>query len=108
MGALTAAAEAAGVGRQPQPWLPPLPALIALGSLGEPAPAALGEVRPVAVGVVDLPAIQAQQPLVYDLSTARHLLVGGSPGTGRTTFLRTLATALTAAHRPEDVWLYAR
>ncbi|HWG72857.1 MAG TPA: FtsK/SpoIIIE domain-containing protein [Acidimicrobiales bacterium] len=105
--ALVDAAQAAGLPRQPQPWLDPLPEVLPLAILAAPALIAVGEVQAVPLGLVDLPAAQDQRPLVYHLPTARHLLVGGSPGSGRTTFLRTLAAALAGSHNPDDVWIHA-
>jgi S-DNA-T family DNA segregation ATPase FtsK/SpoIIIE len=104
---LTVAAASAAIPAQRQPWLPPLPAVLTLAALPAPGGPVPGRPRPVAVGLVDLPARQAQEPFVYDPAAGRHLLVGGSPGTGRTTLLRALACALAGAHRPEDLWLYA-
>lgn len=100
------AAAGAGIPAQRQPWLPPLPDVLTLASLDPPGAGLAGTVQEVPVGLVDLPAAQSQVPLRYHLAGARRLLVGGSPGTGRTTFLRTLASALASAHRPDDLWLY--
>ncbi len=105
--ALVGAAAAAGTGPQRQPWLAPLPDLLPRSELAAPGLAPAGDVHAVPIGLVDLPAIQQQVPLEYHLGTARHLIVAGSPGSGRTTALRTLAAALATGHRPDDLWLYA-
>lgn len=85
-------------------WLEPLPAQL-------PASAILGTIDRkdgsqdvatmssssalvVPVGLEDLPFDGVQRPLTVDLRR-RHWIVVGSPGTGKTTFLRTLAVGLT-------------
>ncbi|HZC31109.1 MAG TPA: FtsK/SpoIIIE domain-containing protein, partial [Gaiellaceae bacterium] len=88
---------------QPSPWLPPLPALLALESLPEPS-------RPDAeaiVGLLDEPERQAQKPLVVDLEAEGSVLVYGSSGAGKTAFLRTLGLALASRTSPEELQLYA-
>ncbi|HET9077150.1 MAG TPA: FtsK/SpoIIIE domain-containing protein [Acidimicrobiales bacterium] len=106
--ALVDAASLSRVGAQPQPWLPPLPEQLPLDELerfpGEPA---AGRVGAVPLGLVDLPGVQRQEPWSYDPVTARHLLVAGTPGSGRTTVLRTIAASLAGHLSPEDLWLYA-
>ncbi len=104
--ALIDAAAQAGIGQQRQPWLPALPEALALDQLSAAATPEPGAVRPVAVGLVDLPAAQRQEPWCYDPVTARHLLIAGSPGSGRTTALRTVAAALASGEHPDDVWIY--
>lgn len=103
---LTEAADASGIPRQPQPWLPPLPTVLLVTQLGRPEPAP-DRLTPAPFAVVDLPAAQRQEVLAYHPGQARHLGVVGGPGSGRTTLLRTLAVGLATLNRPEDVWLYA-
>ena len=99
-----------------RPWLPPLPELVCQADLLAPAdPTAAatrtdrcpadGAVPALAFGLVDVPAAQAQRPLVLDLERTNHLLVLGAPRSGRTTVLRTLAAAV-AALPADDVHLY--
>ncbi|HEV3398741.1 MAG TPA: type VII secretion protein EccCa [Actinomycetes bacterium] len=86
-------------------WLPPLAPEIDLGPLLH---AAAPRWLQVPVGVVDRPLQQAQEPLVLDLSGgAGHLAVIGAPRTGKSTLLCTLAAALAATHRPDEVQVYA-
>ena len=48
----------------------------------------------MAIGLVDLPDRQAQEPLELDLGEGGAWLVVGGPRSGRTTALRTIATKL--------------
>lgn len=104
--ALGAAAQRAGIPRQPSPWLRPLPHQLLL----DPRPAGGGSVidlPPIEFGVTDLPAEQAREPLAFDLRTGGHLLIAGAAGTGRTTALRSLAGSLASSCSPYDVHLHA-
>ncbi|MPY35379.1 cell division protein FtsK [Streptomyces adustus] len=107
-GAVAEAATLAGVPRQPSPWLPALPGVLPWTMPPAPKPAAEREaaLAPVAYGMVDLPAQQTRAPLTFDLDRAGHLHVIGSPRSGRSQTLRTLAAALGQAHGADDVHLY--
>jgi S-DNA-T family DNA segregation ATPase FtsK/SpoIIIE len=107
-GAIAAAAELARVPRQPSPWLPPLPELLPWDrpQAPEPAQARVAALPPVEYGLVDLPARQKRAPLTFDLDRAGHLHIVGSPRSGRSQALRTLAAALAVAHGADDVHLY--
>jgi DNA segregation ATPase FtsK/SpoIIIE and related proteins len=73
-----------------------------------PKPAAEREaaLAAVAYGMVDLPAQQSRAPLTFDLDRAGHLHIIGSPRSGRSQTLRTLAAALGQAHGADDMHLY--
>ena len=75
----------------PQPWLPPLKERITLEELEEVQPAvAWKQKKPVSVllGMADIPQAQKQEAVSIDLSKDGHVLLYGSPGTGKTTFLK--------------------
>ncbi|MDP9240714.1 MAG: FtsK/SpoIIIE domain-containing protein, partial [Actinomycetota bacterium] len=72
--AVRAAAVVAKVPAVRSPWLAPLPALIARGDLPIATPETL------LLGLVDLPAEQAQAPFTLDLAGGGHLLAAGGPG----------------------------
>jgi S-DNA-T family DNA segregation ATPase FtsK/SpoIIIE len=104
--AIDEAARRAGIGRQPSPWLTPLPELVRL----EPRTAAGGsvvDVPAITFGVTDLPATQSREPLTLDVASRGHLYVAGSAQSGRSTALRTIAGSLARACSPYDVHLYA-
>ncbi|MBO0715402.1 MAG: hypothetical protein J2P59_11650, partial [Acidimicrobiales bacterium] len=107
VGMVGGAAEALEIRRTPSPWLAPLPELLPLASLADARDGSRAGVVAAPFGLLDLPGEQAQRPICFDVETGRHLLVMGSPGTGRTTFLRTLAASLASANDPGDLWLYA-
>ncbi len=57
-------------------------------------------------GFEDRPEIQAQQPAGWDIERSGHLLVVGDSGSGRSTFLRTLAGSLADRISAREVHLY--
>lgn len=106
--AVAEAARVAGVAKQPSPWLPALPAVLEWTPPLAPKPSAdRGAALPaVEYGLVDLPARQSRSALVFDLDRAGHLHLIGSPRSGRSQSLRTLAAALAQAHGADDLHLY--
>ncbi len=108
---IRAAAEFVGHQPQPSPWLPPLGPHVLLADLlvrtGRPrAPGPSGRLAPVPYALEDRPGQQAQAPVLCDLATFGHLYVVGTPRSGRSQVLRTLAGALAGAHSCADVHLY--
>jgi S-DNA-T family DNA segregation ATPase FtsK/SpoIIIE len=84
------------------PWLPMLPAVLGLDEL-DGAAVAPGE---VAVGLVDLPQLQRQDPLVIDLPRSGHVAIFGAGNSGKTTVLTSAALALARSARPDDLCIY--
>lgn len=86
-------------------WLPPLPSRVGLSRV-------LSATRPpsplhVPVGLIDNPARQTQDPWLLDLSRAGgHVAVLGAPGSGRSTFLRTMAASVGLTATPHEVTMY--
>lgn len=79
----------------PSPWLAPLPDRVTVSALGgSPPPAAYA----VPWGLLDLPGQQRQVTAWWQPVTDGHFAVVGSPRSGATTVLRTLATGLLDAH----------
>jgi S-DNA-T family DNA segregation ATPase FtsK/SpoIIIE len=89
-----------------QVWLPPLGAAPVLDTLLRDAlPTAGGLTAPI--GVVDRPFEQCRTPLMVELSgAAGNVAIVGAPRSGKSTALRTLITALAAAHGAGRVRFY--
>ncbi len=85
---------------QPPPWLPTLPEVLPLADLPIP------ERGHATLGLVDVPARQAQIPRNYDLAEG-SLLIYGTSGSGKTTVLRSMLVSLARQMGPEDLHLYA-
>ncbi|WP_436501610.1 type VII secretion protein EccCa [Actinokineospora sp. HUAS TT18] len=97
-----------------QVWLPPLAESPTLdGLLPDLAhhperglTATTAPLRPV-IGIVDRPFEQRRDPLVLDLAgAAGHVLILGSPQTGKSTAVRTIITSLALTHTPREVQFY--
>jgi DNA segregation ATPase FtsK/SpoIIIE, S-DNA-T family len=84
------------------PWLPTLPSVLDIETLDESAATAGG----VQIGLVDLPHLQHQAPLVLDLEGAGHVAIFGAGNSGKTTVLTSAALALARAYRPQEASLY--
>jgi S-DNA-T family DNA segregation ATPase FtsK/SpoIIIE len=94
------AAELTGAVPARPAWLPPLPTSVEASGFAD-APGG------VAVGLVDHPERQAQQPLVLDPRQQGSWAVVGGVGSGRTTTLLTFAAAVTRRWASSDLHLYA-
>jgi S-DNA-T family DNA segregation ATPase FtsK/SpoIIIE len=108
VGAIREAARRLGMAAQRSPWLAPIGEVVAIRDLPPVELAGGGgrEVAPLGIGLVDVPAEQRRRALALDLVDGGHLLVAGSPRTGRSTVLRTVAGAIAAGTSPADVHLY--
>ncbi|MGL4340650.1 MAG: type VII secretion protein EccCa [Rhodoglobus sp.] len=93
-------------------WLDPLPARFGLDRV---LPRDIGldhasqATRPlrVAMGLLDDPTRQRQDPWILDLTrSGGNIAVMGAPQSGRTTFLRTFAASVALTHTPQQVTLY--
>jgi S-DNA-T family DNA segregation ATPase FtsK/SpoIIIE len=104
--AVRVAAATVGVVPVPSPWLPPLPAAVGVDDLptvDAGSPTGTG----VPIGLQDLPGEQRRRELTYALDGGDHLLVVGSPGSGRTTTLRTVAGQLARRHTCAELHIHA-
>jgi S-DNA-T family DNA segregation ATPase FtsK/SpoIIIE len=95
-----------------QVWVAPLPEVEALEAVLTDPPWWRGGERAeglrAVLGRLDRPAEQRTEPFDVDLTGAGgHVAVVGSPRTGKSTVLRTLAAALIWRHTPAQVQLYA-
>lgn len=80
-----------------RPWLPNLPV-----SIPTPEPAQDAGVS-VPLGMLDIPARQAQESYEFDLAQAGHTALFGSPGYGKSTVLQTLVVNLARTSTAEQV-----
>ena len=97
-----------GIAAVAQPWLPPLKSgsrwmswtrsCRDRGLAKRTAPSVL-------IGVADIPQAQ-KEAVAIDLSKRRNILLYGSPGTGKTTFLQTAAMDLARKQSPENLTMY--
>lgn len=58
------------------------------------------------IGMADNPYQQVQFPLSVDIGSEGHMILYGSPGTGKTTFLQTLIYSLVKCYTPDDINIY--
>ncbi len=102
LGALVHRIRASTAERARPVCLPDLPERLPLAHLmrSDPGPGTV-------VGLVDRPASRRQEVLRLDLVDGGHLAVVGTLRSGRSTFLRTLATALAADRDASALRLYA-
>jgi S-DNA-T family DNA segregation ATPase FtsK/SpoIIIE len=105
--AIVEAAERQGLRNQRQPWLDALPETLPIEILRGSLPSEDSEgVDAVVFGLCDIPEKQAQHPALIDLTAGRHLLMAGSPRSGRSTLLRTIAASIGLQLSVDDVHLY--
>ena len=93
----------------PQPWLPPLKERIALEELEEVQPViAWAQEKSISIllGMADIPQAQKQEAVSINLAKDGHVLLYGSPGTGKTTFLQSAGMDLARKFSPKDLTMY--
>ena len=98
-----------GIAAVAQPWLPPLKERITLDELEKVVPIEAWQKQTapsVLIGVADIPQAQKQEAVAIDLSKDGNILLYGSPGTGKTTFLQTAAMDLARKQSPENLTMY--
>ena len=87
-------------------WLDPLPSRLAL-DLVLPGADATNPTLRVPMGLLDDPTHQRQDPWLLDLTrSGGHVVVIGAPQSGRSTFLRTMASSIALTHTPRQVTMY--
>ena len=99
--AARAAAHALGAEGAGSPWLPPLPDRLPAAALGRDPTAT----DSIALGLVDRPSDQRQDPYAWRWREGHLGLMGGAR-TGRTTTLRLIALQLADSHSPTEVRLH--
>ncbi len=105
-------AKAHNIEKLDGPWKPELPELLHLQTL-QPETAFDGtqwkkgqKWLSVPVGLYDLPKEQAQGIQVIDFAGEGHYGIYGAPGTGKTTFLKSVVLSLGLHYTPDDVNIY--
>jgi S-DNA-T family DNA segregation ATPase FtsK/SpoIIIE len=89
------------------PWLPTLPDVLPLESLGEHVPEDWAGRPIMPLGMADEPARQRQRVIGFGLEEDGNMLVYGGSRTGKTTVLRTVAAAAARKLSPDELHLYA-
>lgn len=97
-------ADAQGIKPLAGPWLPELPERLFLSDL-ETHPMKL-EWPQLPIGLYDRPKLQSQGVQMLDVSAEGHYAVYGTSGTGKTTFLKTVLTAIGTYYRPDEICAY--
>ncbi|BEP16132.1 FtsK/SpoIIIE domain-containing protein [Acidothermaceae bacterium B102] len=82
-----------------RPWLDPLPELVVVDEV----PAGPYDLP---LGVLDLPAEQARHPYGVRLGDPGHLMIVGTPRSGRSSALQTLAGSVARDWSPDDLHVY--
>ena len=105
--ALRKAAAQSSIEPQPRPWPPALPERITVASLPPtPAPARPGALPPVPYALESPTGRQARLCVALDVESFKHLYIAGSPRSGRTEALRTLAGSIAMRLPSADVHFY--
>lgn len=89
-------------------WLPPMPPRPLVEELEEQYPAERpepGVLMPL-IGMLDDPMNQCQKPLYLPLTQEGNVIVYGSAGSGKTTFLTTMCYSLLKHYTAQEVNLY--
>ncbi|WP_172372769.1 type VII secretion protein EssC [Sporosarcina jiandibaonis] len=99
-----------GIEQLARPWLPPLPERIFAQDL-HPVDFKKAWKEPkkalkATIGLLDQPELQAQNPLMLDLTKDGHMAVFSSPGYGKSTFLQTVVMDLAKQHNPAQLHVY--
>ncbi|MFW0183347.1 FtsK/SpoIIIE domain-containing protein [Rothia sp. CCM 9417] len=107
VGAMEQAAEQLKIPAQPSPWLPSMGDDVVLTDIVAQVPSDAGsDIPKIPFALQDFPADQSQRPLCLDFEDFSHLFIVGSPRTGRTQALRTIAGAIGQNSSPRDIHLY--
>lgn len=87
-------------------WTEPLSNKIELSTLVENTPKPAGDGITAVLGTVDDPEFQRQFPLYINLLDFHNMLLVGTAGCGKSTFLRTLLYSLVNWYTPEELNYY--
>ena len=98
------AAQKANIKKIQGSWLPELPENLVADELSVTECDHTGLLLPI--GLFDIPRQQLQGTQYINLETEANYAIYGAPGTGKTTLLRTIVTAIGKYYTPEDINIY--
>lgn len=105
--AMRDAANQLQIPAQPSPWLPAMGEKVVLSEIEDNLHTPPGADLPlIPFGLQDFPADQAQRPVCLDFEELSHLFIVGSPRTGRTQALRTIAGSIAERTSSRDVHIF--
>ena len=84
-------------------WLDPLPDVIDYSALQSVVPKSNDNGIQALIGIVDDPERQNQFPFIINMLDFRNMMLVGTSGSGKSTFLRTMLYSLVSAYSPQDV-----
>ena len=89
-----------------QLWMEPLPAVLDYDDLEKQMQRPAGGGLYALIGMADDPERQDQHPYWLDLMSFRNMMLCGSSGSGKSTYLRTMLYSLVSHYSPEEVNYY--
>ena len=102
--------ESLNISKVASPWLPPLADKVYAKDLQSIDFKDYWEKQDddmdILVGYQDLPENQEQSPLYFNIDRTGHILLVGSPGFGKSTFLRTFAVDIMRKKTPAEAHFY--
>ena len=87
-------------------WMEPLPAVLDYETLAEKAARPKGDGCYALMGKIDDPERQDQHPYWLDVLSFRNMMLCGSSGSGKSTYLRTMLYSLISNYSPEQINYY--
>ena len=98
--------KSTGLPKAKAPWLPPLPAHIVKNYTDHYRRESAYEMPLIPLGIVDIPEEQKMTEYVHSFHKDGHIMYVGAAGSGKTTFLSSIALSIAATCSPKQAWLY--
>lgn len=93
-----------GIEAPGQMWMPELPAVLDLDAINSISPN-FPDSLPICIGTMDDVENQRYLPAIIDIAAARLIAVVGHAGAGKTTFVQSVAYAISRTYTPQQVQL---